>query len=449
MIRLAALALLAPLCLAAQKPSRGAEARFPIEKIRVSGNRNYTAGQIIRASGLSIGEKGTQKELEALCEQARTRLLATGFFERAGAGFEPSASGKGYLATIEVTEMAQTFSYRFEDLPVPAAQIEAGLRQFDPLFGPRIPASQPILDRYAAEIQRLARPPNPVIGRLTLDAAGQYVIVFRPNTPLPTIAEIRFPGASALPEGRLRAAVAGAAVGTPYTEARFRRLLDLNARPLYEANGYLRVQFGQIQIEPAKDVTGLIVSVKVNEGAQYKLHDVAIEGPVDRPRDLVRLGKFKLDDVADFDRIEQGRKLIEQAVKGGGYFHARTAIRRDIDDTHHWVTVTVVITPGPLFRFGKLNIEGLDLNAEAEIRRLWGLKSGKAYNANYPDYFLSRVREDGYFDNLGETRSRAAVDEASHTVDVTLTFRGKRSEKPGILRPDQPPETAPPYFVAH
>lgn len=449
MTRLAVLVVLGPVCLAAPKPPQQDNARFPIEQIRVLGNRNYTAAQIIRASGLTTGQTGTQQELEKICEQARNRLLATGFFERAGAGFEPSASGEGYLATLEVVEMAQTFPYRFEDLPMSAGQIEAGLRQFDPLFSPRIPASQPILDRYAAEIQRLAKPSNPVTGRLTVDAGGEYVIVFRPDTPLPTIAEVRFSGASALPEGRLRAAVAGAAVGTPYTEKRFRHLLELNARPLYEANGYLRVQFGEVQTAPAKDVTGLIVSVKVNEGAQYKLHNVEIEGPVERPRDLVRIGKFKVDDVANFDQIEEGRKRIEQAVKGGGYFHAKAAIRRDIDDKHHWVTVAVLITPGPLFTFGKLNVEGLDLNAEAEIRKLWGLKPGKAFNANYPDYFLLRVREDGYFDNLGETRSRARVDEASHTVDVTLVFRGKRGETPGILRPDLPPETAPPYFVAH
>ncbi|MCC7498239.1 MAG: hypothetical protein IT160_11725 [Bryobacterales bacterium] len=446
MVRFAALILLAGVCLAAPtssrarrrppaaKPAPAPAAQFPIEKIRVLGNRNYSAAQIIQVSGLRVGEAGSQKQLETLCEQARNRLLATGFFERAGAGYQPSDSGKGYLATLEVTEMAQVFPYRFENLPMPADQIRAALSSFDPLFSPRIPASQPVLDRYAAELQRLIAPKEKVTGRLTLDTNGGYVIVFRPNTPLPVIAEIHFPGASAVPEGRLRAAVAAAAVGTPYTEAHLRQLLELNARPVYEAEGYLRVKFGGIRTGQAKDVSGLIVSVQVDEGSRYQLHSVSVEGPVERPGDLVRIGKFKLDDVANFDRIEEGRKRIEQAVKGGGYFQAKTAMRRDMDDKRHFVSVTIAITPGPLYTFGKLNIEGLDLNAEAEMRKLWGLKPGKPFNANYPGYFLSRVREDGYFDNLGRTSSRTKVDEAGHIVDVTLVFRGVQSETPGILR---------------
>ncbi len=457
MTRFVALSLLVSVCLAAQTPARSRRkatvrtpapaavaVQFPIEKIQVLGNKNYTADQIIRVSGIKIGQTGSQKELEKLCEEARNRLLATGFFERAGAGYQPSDSGKGYLATLEVTEMIQVFPYRFENLSMPVDKIEAALRQFDPLFSPRIPASQPILDRYSAELQRLTASKDKVVGRLTVDANGDYTIVFRPNTPLPNVAEVRFPGASALPEGRLRAAVTGAAVGTPYTEKRFRQMLELNARPVYEAHGYLRVNFGEIHTEQAKDVNGLVVTVKVDEGAQYKLHDVLIQAPVDRPGDLARIGKFKVDDVANFDEIEAGRKRVEQAVKGGGHFQAKAAIKRDIDDKHHWVTLTVVVTPGPLFTFGKLDIQGLDLNAAAEIRKLWGLKPGKAFNAGYPDYFLSRVREDGYFDNLGETSSHAKLDEANHTVDVTLVFRGKRSEAQGVLRQDRRPEPPPP-----
>ncbi|MCX6625486.1 MAG: hypothetical protein NTY38_31375 [Acidobacteria bacterium] len=433
MTRLVALALLLSVCLAAQAPARArrkpaprkaetaapAPVQFPIEKIVVLGNRNYTAEQIIRASGLKTGITGTEQELAKLFEEVRNRLLATGFFERAGAGYQPAPSGKGYLATLEVTEMAQVFSYRFENLSIPPDKLEAALRQLDPLFSAKIPASQPILDRYVAEIQR-------------------------PSVPLPNVAEVRFTGTSAIPEGKLRAAVAGAAVGTPYTEKRFRQMLELSARPVYEAQGYLRASFGEIRTEQARDVNGLVVSVKVDEGGQYKLHDVLVHAAVDRPGDLVRAAKFKVDDVANIDEIEAGRKRIEEAMKGGGHFQVKSTLKRELDDKKHWLTVTIDVTPGPLYTFGKLKIQGLDLNAEAEVRKLWGLKPGKPFNAGYPDHFLSRVREDGYFENLGKTSSSARIDEAGHTVEVTLLFQGCRGETRGILRQDRRPEQPPP-----
>jgi hypothetical protein len=34
------------------------------------------------------------------------------------------------------------------------------------------------------------------------------------------------------------------------------------------------------------------------------------------------------------------------------------------------------------------------------------------------------VREEGIFDNLGKTRAESNIDEATHTVDVTLFFSG-------------------------
>jgi outer membrane protein insertion porin family len=64
-----------------------------------------------------------------------------------------------------------------------------------------------------------------------------------------------------------------------------------------------------------------------------------------------------------------------------------------------------------------------------EIRRRWGLKPGAPFDVEYPDYFLNRVREDGLFDNLGQTKPSVKVDDKTQTVDVTLAFHGE--PKPG------------------
>ena len=78
---------------------------------------------------------------------------------------------------------------------------------------------------------------------------------------------------------------------------------------------------------------------------------------------------------------------------------------------------------------GKLTIVGLDLNGEAEITRIWTLKEGKTLNPEYPDHFLKRIKEEGLFDDLGETRADVKVDAQKHTADVTLTFKGEDPTK--------------------
>jgi hypothetical protein len=83
-----------------------------------------------------------------------------------------------------------------------------------------------------------------------------------------------------------------------------------------------------------------------------------------------------------------------------------------------------VVDLGPQFLFGKLEINGLDILSEPEIRKAWGLLPGKPYQPDYPDGFLVGLRNEGVFENLGKTRAEPHIDEATHIVDVTLFFSG-------------------------
>jgi outer membrane protein insertion porin family len=223
------------------------------------------------------------------------------------------------------------------------------------------------------------------------------------------------------------------AIGSPYTEAGFRELLNGAIRAVYEQRGRVRVVFPKIRTEPASDVQGLHVFVTVDEGQSYGLGKVEIAGstPVE-PAVLLKEGDFKTGDVANFDRVSDGLERIRKAVRRAGYLQAKVTSDRKIDDAKKVVDVAVHIAPGPLYVMGKLDIAGLPLDGEAEIRRIWMLKEGKALDPEYPDYFLGRIKADGVFDGLGKTKSDQKVDEQTHVVDVALTFTGENpDQKPG------------------
>jgi len=100
-----------------------------------------------------------------------------------------------------------------------------------------------------------------------------------------------------------------------------------------------------------------------------------------------------------------------------------TRVERQLNEKRKTVDLTVHLEEGPQFHFGKLIIEGLDIHGEAAIRKLWAMKAGKPFDADYPDYFLKRVAEDNIFDNLTRTRAALKVDEENRLVDVNLSFR--------------------------
>jgi outer membrane translocation and assembly module TamA len=74
---------------------------------------------------------------------------------------------------------------------------------------------------------------------------------------------------------------------------------------------------------------------------------------------------------------------------------------RRVDDKEHTVDLAVNVEAGPEFKYGALEIRSLDLNSEPAIRKMWGVKEGKPFDAEYPDAFLKDVHDQGIFDNLG------------------------------------------------
>jgi outer membrane translocation and assembly module TamA len=93
------------------------------------------------------------------------------------------------------------------------------------------------------------------------------------------------------------------------------------------------------------------------------------------------------------------------------------------------------VNPGPVYTFGKLTVDGLGLDGEAAIRKMWTVKAGDPYPANYPNYFVESVKKDGLFDNLGDIRATPSIDRDTHVVDVTLNFTSASS----VLNPRRRP----------
>lgn len=398
--------------------------KWPIVKLAVDGNRHYTSQQVLALAGLNVGQVAGKEEFDA----ARDRLIASGFFEMVAYTFEPSPGQDGEIGTFQVTEVEPTYPVRFEALGVPAEELEALLRAKDPLFSASVPPSKPVLDRYGGWIQELLASKGSaekVVARVDAAGTDKLAIVFRPARNLPVVAQVTFDGNTAVPQNALRDAISGVAVGVPYTEEHFRELLNTGVRPLYEARGRLRLAFTKIRTEPAKDVQGLHVFVTVEEGESYQLSKMEIAGPSPlKPEQLLKVGDVATGEAANFDRVGEGLERMRKALLHAGFMDAKLTTSRAIDDAKKEVVVTVHVDPGPLFSMGKLTITGLDLDGEAEMRRIWAMKEGKPFNADYPQLFLNSVREQGLFDNLGNTKPEVKINGQDHTADVTLVFGG-------------------------
>ena len=408
---------------AAQKSPAAAPAKWPVESIVLEGIHHYTREQVLAASGLKIGQLAGRPEFEA----ARDRLLATGAFETVGYKFVAAEGKKGYIATFQLTEVETAYPVRFEDLHVSELAAEEALQAKDPFFSlKRLPATQPVLERHAKWLEEFLAAKGiqeKVVASVVLDSPGQYLIVFRPNRPLPAVAHVHFRGNEVLNETVLWNAIAMSATGLPYTEDSFRDVLNSAIRPLYEARGRVKVSFPEIRTEPAPDVQGLTVTVQVDEGESYTLGKVEITDPTPvNPKELLRAGDFKTGDVANMDAVNAGIERIHQSLRRAGYIQSKVLMTRHVDEGHKAVDIAVHLDPGAQYTMGKLTLEGLDLEGEAAIKKMWGMTAGKPFDPEYPDKFLARVKSDGIFDHLGKTTADVKQNDKNRIVDVTLHF---------------------------
>ena len=385
-----------------------AQAKWPIRTLAVDGNHIYTAQEVLSVAGLKIGGLAGKPEFDA----AHDRLLATGAFSTVGYKFNVTPAG-ACDAAFQVTEN-EVLPVRFYNLGVPDADLEAWLHARDPLFSAaRLPSIPDVIAGWAQSIQDYlaARHLDSKIMGGVEPWPDQLFIVFRPAKNLPAVAEVTFDGGHVVPNAALQTAITGAAIGAPYTEGNFRMILDAAIRPVYEARGYMRVAFPQVRAAPVADVLGLHVFVTVNEGEPYKFGKVDIPGAAIKP-----------GDTANFDLVGAEIERLRAALRHTGHLNAKVSSDRQIHDAERTVDVAAHIDTGPQYVMGKLDIEGLDLNGEAEMRRIWSIKRGTPFDPDYPAQFLDRVRRQGLFDNLGKTTPATKVDEKTQTVDVTLTF---------------------------
>lgn len=408
-----------PAAAAAPDPSK-----WPLQSVSVKGNVHYTRDQIFALSGLRLGRPVTKADFDA----ARDRLVSSGAFVSVNCGYEPSSDGKGYAATIEVTEVPELYAVHVEDLPVKDAEFLAFARTKDPLAGPKIPGTREAVERYKGYVTELLASKNykePIAGKLTSENPPELIVVFRPTTPPLNVSHIKFTGASAIPASTLQNKLSEVARGVPYNESTFHVLLDRNIRPLYEAMGRMRVAFPKVTSEPDPAVKGVIVTVEVNEGPVYKLGKVRVSGAGEDESEMLKRADLKSGETANFDQVKAACQRIEGSLHRAGYLQVSTDQKRRYDDAAKTVDVDIQVNRGPLFTFERLNIVGLDIETEPVIRKMWGLKEGKPFNEDYPQHFLDRVKEGGVFDNLKNCRAENKIDPDAHTVEVTLYFNEK------------------------
>jgi outer membrane protein insertion porin family len=213
-------------------------------------------------------------------------------------------------------------------------------------------------------------------------------------------------------------------------------------RRFYLKNGYadFRVVGADVRYDDAK--AGYIVTITVDEGAQYHVSDATVEShiPDIDTATLISLVRFKAGDVYDGTAVEKSVEDITREVARRGYAFAQVRPRGDRNADNQTIALAIVVDEGPRVYVERINIRGNTRTRDFVIRREFEVGEGDPYNKVLVDRGERRLNALGFFKKVkitnepGSAPDRIVIDiEVEDQPTGSFAISGGYSSVDGII----------------
>ena len=393
----------------------------------IDGARRNTASDVIKLSGLEVGQQVTPAQLD----EAAGRLGATGLF--AGVSYRFVTQGKDLTLTFEIQEAERSVPVVFDNFVwLTDEEIMVAVRRAIPSFDGSAPPSAEFPDLLVRVLQDLLKARS-IEGRseflpLTDLKTGRQQFVFRVGDPGPRLCELRIDGASALTAAELIAA-ARTGLTDEYSRVRATAVANGTLRDLYRQRGHWRATFAgpAVTLVRAASCTGVAATLHVDEGPAYGWERAEWAGNATHPSaSLDAMIGMKPGDLAEMSRIEAGLRGIRASYGRQGYVLQEATYAASLDEERRRATFQIRIVEGPLFRAGSVEVLGIPDAAARAMLEKWGLRPGDVYNADYPFEYVEREMRPMLRRGAASLRPPSVetrIDEARRVVDVRFVFK--------------------------
>src|SRR5579875_2934058 len=409
--------MLSRLLLAVAISAGAALAQGRLAEVHVSGSSRGTAA-VLSASGLKLGQPITPKDLDAACQH----LLDSGFFRGASYQYRSKSEPGGltYSVNFDLTDESTLVPVVLDMPNTDPDQLWARFKSADPLLDRQMPDTDGAQRYYQHALEDLLAKsgnPQPLIAKREAELGkGKIVVVFRPAN-LPKLRQIAFEGNHVFDAPTLEKVIHKVAVGDDYSDREFRVVVEANLIPMYEEKGYLKVTFPKIVAVPL-GANGVLAAVTIQEGRLWKMGDVQLNGdnlPVDQ---MLRAGKFRKGEAANWKQILISLDDMRQVLRADGYLSASATPNRVFHEETGDVDLRVDVQRGARFYFGTLEIRGLSAKDVDKAQEMWELRPGAPMDGPYLDEYVRNVF--GVVSAKSNVNREMSIRQPGNLVDVVL-----------------------------
>jgi outer membrane protein assembly factor BamA len=403
-------------------PIQAQNASFPLESVSLEGT-TLSKQTVIEIAGLRIGALVDKTAIERACEKLRD----SGMFQSITYRYAPGPK-RGYALTLIIADHESLADSTLDFPGIDDNALWQWLVSQYPAFNHKVPGNDAAQQFIAKKIEAHLGPQlegQRVVARMDADLfpRRRMVVSFQPET-LPQVAAMIFSGQHELTSDELASLIRKIVAARGYTDRYFREIVELNLRRAYEEHGMYRVRFSNITAQKTS-ASSVAVTTTIEEGMKFKLGEVQLIGdnlPIDA---MVKSGKFKKGQIANWTEIEQCVRDSELPLKRTGYFDAAGRPERILHDNEQLIYVKVSFVLGPFYRVGQLRVTGLTPALETQARKVWKLQPGDPYDYDYPGDFLRAFFHSVDSRQFAKYNVLAAKSSGDHVIDFNLVFEPK------------------------
>ena len=172
-------------------------------------------------------------------------------------------------------------------------------------------------------------------------------------------------------------------------------------RDLYFNNGYIKVVVGEPKINLTPDKKGMIITIPVSEGPQFKVSSVKFSGNKVFDDNVIR-GKITLEPDKPFSKQQLRKDILSIAELYSENGYAVASVTPDLipDENKKLVEVFLKIDEGDKYRIGKIEISGNTKTRDKVIRREVRLDEGDTFNSKLLKRSYERINNLNFFENV-------------------------------------------------
>lgn len=194
----------------------------------------------------------------------------------------------------------------------------------------------------------------------------------------------------------------------------------------YYNHGFVEVSVNMPSIRLSRDKRFLFITIEIDEGNQYSVGEVDVEGDLLSDRDeLLDLVGLETDAVFNYGQMRQDIESLSNLYRNAGYAYVNITPLTRMKAEERRVDLNYDIKKGAKVHFGRIEVVGNEKTRDYVIRRELRIEEGELFSASKMRASEARISRLGYFDKVEiTTQPGARPDLINARVEVNETRTG-------------------------